>query len=476
MDETSAPQWSSKVFGTALLGDVRRTERLVEMAAGAARRPSGKVSVVFDRAADREGAYDFLESRHTKPEAIAASVFSATVERARGAKAVFAAIDGSALTLTDSKAQKGFGPVGSSNRPVRGLRVMSAYLVDEDGVPLGLVDQLYWSRPETEKRTRAETTAQNRRRQFEDKETHHFVEAAKNAKARLDEAGVTMWAVIDREGDNRDILVGLQDVRCNFIVRSSWNRRTIDGKDKPFLKEALEREPVLGTYEVAMPRTGSRPARQSVLEVRAKAVELRFKARSKEKPAARMSLYVIRVREVPKADASSPPLEWILYTNVPVTTAEDARRIVDSYRVRWRIEEFHRTWKKGDCDVEDAQLRSVPAFVKWATILAAVATRVERLKYFARNKAKLPATTELTIHEIVALKLDRARRTTTRPISLPEMPTIEEATRWIAEMGGWMGLKSSGPPGSTTLARGLERLAMMVDAIALARHAYGPGT
>lgn len=475
MERTSASQWSSEVFGTALLGDVRRTQRLVAMATAAARRPSGKVAVVFERSADREGAYDFLESRHAKPEAIAASVFSATVERARGAKTLFAAIDGSALTLTDNEAQKGFGPVGSSNRPVRGLRVMSAFLVDEDGVPLGLVDQFYWSRPETEKRTRAETTAKNRKREFEDKETRYFVEAAKNAKARLADLGVPVCMVIDREGDNRDILLGLKELDCNFIVRSSWNRRTLDGVDNPFLKDALEREPVLGTYEVAMPRTGSRPARQSVLEVRAKAVELRFKSRSKENPAARMSLYVVRVREVPKADASSPPLEWILYTNVPVTTAEDARRIVDSYRVRWRIEEFHRTWKKGDCDVEDAQLRSVSAFVKWATILAAVATRVERLKYFARNKPGLPATVELTALEIEVLKLDRTRRTTRR-ISLPEMPTIEDTTRWIAEMGGWMGLKSSGPPGSTTIARGLERLAMMVDAIALARQAYGPAT
>jgi hypothetical protein len=281
-----------------------------------------------------------------------------------------------------------------------------------------------------------------------------------------------MWTVIDRERDNRDILPGLRDLGCNFIVRSSWNRRTLDDKDNPFLKDALEREPVLGAYEVEMPRTGSRPARQSVLEVRAKAVELRFKGRSKENPEARMSLWVVRVREVAKSNPSSPPLEWILYTNVPVRTAEDARRIVDSYRVRWRIEEFHRTWKRGDCNVEDAQLRSVSAFVKWATILAAVATRVERLKYFARNKPDLPATIELTASEIEALKLDRGRRTTRR-LSLPAMPTIGEATRWIAEMGGWMGLKSSGPPGSTTLARGLERLAMMLDAIELARQACG---
>jgi hypothetical protein len=45
------------------------------------------------------------------------------------------------------------------------------------------------------------------------------------------------------------------------------------------------------------------------------------------------------------------------------------------------------------------------------------------------------------------------------------MPTIHEATGWIAEMGGWVPQKSSGPPGSITLARGIERLAIYVRAM-----------
>jgi hypothetical protein len=168
MAKTSAVQSSSEEFGRAQLGDSRRTRRLLEIGAAATRRPSGKVSAVFDRAADREGAYDFLENPQVEAEAVAASVFSATVERARDTEDLFVAIDGSALTLTDKDAEKGFGPIGSSNRPVRGLRVMSAFVVNHAGVPLGLVDQLYWSRPETTKRTRAETTAQNRQREFKD--------------------------------------------------------------------------------------------------------------------------------------------------------------------------------------------------------------------------------------------------------------------------------------------------------------------
>ncbi len=39
------------------------------------------------------------------------------------------------------------------------------------------------------------------------------------------------------------------------------------------------------------------------------------------------------------------------------------------------------------------------------------------------------------------------------------VPTIEQATRWVAEIGGYTGKSSGRPPGSITIRRGLELLA-----------------
>src|SRR5450432_1420613 len=83
MQDGRAGRWSEETFGKTALGDIRRTRRLVSMARAAATRPSGKVSTVFDRARDREGAYDFLENPHVNPAALAESVFAATVARAQ---------------------------------------------------------------------------------------------------------------------------------------------------------------------------------------------------------------------------------------------------------------------------------------------------------------------------------------------------------------------------------------------------------
>jgi hypothetical protein len=45
------------------------------------------------------------------------------------------------------------------------------------------------------------------------------------------------------------------------------------------------------------------------------------------------------------------------------------------------------------------------------------------------------------------------------------MPTIAQAVRWIADLGGYTGNKSSGPPGSVVIARGLERLTIAVQVL-----------
>ena len=128
------------------------------------------------------------------------------------------------------------------------------------------------------------------------------------------------------------------------------------------------------------------------------------------------------------------------------------------YTQRWRVEEFHKTWKSGACKVEESQLRSQQAVTLWATMLAAVAARIERIKYLARSSPDQPATVELSNHEIRALIL-LMRGITMRNETIPDTtPTIGQATEWIARLGGYTGKSSGGPPGSITIRRGLEKV------------------
>lgn len=55
------------------------------------------------------------------------------------------------------------------------------------------------------------------------------------------------------------------------------------------------------------------------------------------------------------------------------------------------------------------------------------------------------------------------KKTETIPDSVP---TIAQATLWLAELGGYTGKSSGGPPGTITISRGLAKLRSAADAIA----------
>ena len=106
--------------------------------------------------------------------------------------------------------------------------------------------------------------------------------------------------------------------------------------------------------------------------------------------------------------------------------------------------------------------------MRWATLLSAVAARVERLKRLARSSPDLDASEELTASEVAALVLLKRKRKTSNE-QVPDQPNIATATRWLAELGGYTGKSSGGPPGSITIARGLERLALAAEVLELAK-------
>ena len=95
----------------------------------------------------------------------------------------------------------------------------------------------------------------------------------------------------------------------------------------------------------------------------------------------------------------------------------------------------------------------------------------------ARTDPQTPALETLSALEIEVLQLDQRQRQAHQSrrskLAAVEQITIEQATYWIAQLGGWIG-KANGHPGSVTLARGLERLAYLVEGVALARAAAPP--
>ena len=180
----------------------------------------------------------------------------------------------------------------------------------------------------------------------------------------------------------------------------------------------------------------------------------------------RLSVNVVQAVECGTTPAGEKPVSWTLLTNRPIETKQNLTEVVLGYSMRWRIEELHRSWKTGACRVEDTQLRSAGAVIKWATILMAVAVRIERIKQLSREQPGRPATDEFSPTEIKAAALLHFGKSGHAKISAPAQPTIADVTLWIAKVGGYTGRTSSGgPPGSIVLARGLESVRTTAKAL-----------
>lgn len=461
--ESSTYEWAQQQFGHATLGDSRRTRRLAQIGQRAAECPSGRLCQVFSAARELDAAYDFVESDAVCVSAIDASIGRATAELAREEPFVFVAVDGSSASLTDTQKSKGFGSVGTLDAGARGLKVISALAIDSQGATLGLVTQTWWTRMGATRRSRKEKRRQNIRRKPHEKETRYWLQTIERAAERLQKSGARAWFQLDREADAWPMLLALDQSGHRFTVRAAWDRLLAStGRDKQYLRSFLGKTHPIGIYTVEVAAGPRRRARTARLVARAAQVELALPVSKKRRVTLRVNAVWVSEDSPP---AGEKPLDWLLLTNSSIATTTESLSVVKGYTLRWRIEDFHKSWKSGGCNVEQTQLRSPNAVVRWATILAAVATRIERIKHLGRTQPDAPATVELTPLEIqVLLVLERKQKKRTE--ALPEgIPSIGQAMRWIADLGGYTGLSSGGPPGSITLGRGYEKLKIAVQAV-----------
>ena len=223
-------------------------------------------------------------------------------------------------------------------------------------------------------------TALNLRR-TEEKEIQRWLDTMDQSRQVMSQhaPGTKLWFQLDREGDAWPILQQADQDGHWFTIRENHNRRVIlaDGR-QTYLRSLLAQQLVVTHYELQVSGASRRTERVAKMVVQTCNVTLDFRnKRTKEHFSKQVN--VVLAREQGTTPSGEKPIEWLLLTNRPVATVKNIKQIVFGYAQRWRIEDFHRTWKSGTCRVEESQLRSAEALTKWATILAAVAVRAERI-------------------------------------------------------------------------------------------------
>ena len=141
------------------------------------------------------------------------------------------------------------------------------------------------------------------------------------------------------------------------------------------------------------------------------------------------------------------------------------------YTLRWLIERYHYILKSG-CQVEHLQLETADALLRAQALYSIVAWRVLDLTYVGRTTPMAPCTVILS--ELEWQVLVAAVQPDTPLPSTP--PTVQQAIRWLAQLGGFLGRKGDGAPGPKTIWRGVRRLHTMVQGYEIAQRLHpSPG-
>ncbi len=449
--------WAKRMFGSAHLGDARRTERLVLCAALQARQ-AGESSLATcggDTAA-AEGLYRLMNSEHFDTAAITRAGCLATVASLPEAGDILAIQDTTTLSYP-KRLSPNLGPVGGKkSENTQGIHVHSTLLVALDtGETIGLAHQQFWIRDDDP----TVPKGQEDTRPPETRESFKWFQGDKVALERLGPAAVRTITVCDREADITEYLSG-KIARGERVVARSLHDRLVEGGEKK-LRKVIKQMPAVADAIVHIPQRGgahARQARDATVTLRSGRITLAPEGLPVEQ---RFAINVVWVHE-DHPPAENEALDWLLLTTEPVVSAVEALRVLKCYTLRWRIEDFHKAWKSEGCDVEGRRQHSADSLERTAAMLAFVAVRLLQLRDAHDNGSKAPCTKYLT-----ALQWRCLWQATEKGRALPKTPPDATwACRALAKLGGWMPKKGA-RPGHAKLWKGWDRLSERVDAIQL---------
>ena len=433
------------------LGDARLDARVRRIAAALEKNPAAGFPAAVGTVAEREAVYRLLGNERVELKALLAPHRAQTVIRARTlGERPLVVIDKTSFVFPGETEREGLERLGENRH---GMDAFCALAVSRARQPLGVLA--------LEPLDKAQGRA-----------------SADEWEATIDVAASVIEElrpiyVMDREADAYALFASLIAKRRDFVVRVAGDRwvNENDGAAPEMLRAIAARAPIALTRQVKLcRRTGAgkapdarrrhppRDGRDAKLFIRACSIVLPRPRKLDDSLPASVSINLIHVLEE-NPPAGTEPVEWLLFTPLPVGTAEEVATVVDAYRARWTIEEYFKALKSG-CAYEKRQLESRHTLLNALGILAPLAWRLLALRSVADDPTT-PAAAVLHADEIHVL------RKLSRDIKLDDRPTAAQAFYAIARLGGHF--PQNGRPGWKVLWTGLQKLLDRVEGYRLAR-------
>lgn len=448
------------------LGDPRRQNRLETTLAKLVKKPTASLPDAMATDADLEGAYRFANNKKVDTQRLHNVFAAATAERAKAAGSVLVIHDTTTASFPHADPDEiGYLPTGKA-----GFFVHVSLAIEADAWrrPVGVAHIETIARKQRSKRGRKNKASGTETARWKDRESARWergVEASAKALANCEE----VIHVADREGDSYAFLASMVTKGRSFVVRVKHDRKVGNpdnlAQQWTPLKErvkciegTLERD-----VELSERKSGSAPRESKAYPARrARIANLMFAATTVMLRRPRylpdpipetLTLNVVHVSE-PNPPPGEPPVEWLLFTTLPIGSDKKIAAIVDIYRARWTIEEFNKALKTG-CAYESREFQSLHALLVILAMTVPIACELLWLRSRARSNVQAPAAEVMTAQQIKILRLMGSR-------PVPQNPTVRDALFALAGLGGHH--RRNGEPGWLVLYRGMQKLLIYEEA------------
>jgi hypothetical protein len=451
-------------FGSADLGDARRTRRLMHSAEQIFKHPGGSLPDKLTNRADLVGFYRLMDC----PSVTHGSVIGPHLQHTRELIAACAGVvllihDDTELDYTTHLSlEDDLGSIGNGGG--RGYICHNTLAVTEDREVLGLAEQILHQRREVPRHESPQAKRDHPQRQ-----SLLWLRGCDSTNDLKQPAGGMSVDIADRSSDTFEYLEYEQRHERSYVIRVAKNRglsgddHVGDDRIHHQLFELARDLPSLGERQVPVAASPRKKGKARVATVRLAASPVRI-----ERPAGCrghatlewIEAFVIHVREMnPPAD--TPPLEWLLLTNVPCQSLPQTQRCVSWYECRPIIEDYHKGLKTG-CGIELPQMETLDRLEPTIAVLSVVAAVLLQLRELARHRrhADRPADAIVPRRWVQLLSLNRYGEK--RDL------TVKEFCLLLAALGGHQNRKGDGMPGWLTLWRGWTNFHLILQGASLA--------
>jgi hypothetical protein len=465
--EQDKATWARATWGECELGNAQRTKRAVAIGMRIAAQPGAGLPEQMGSKAMLKGAYRLLNCPAVDSEGLWHPYHEATRRAAGQYKTVLFIQDWTTLDYSHHPAKTGIGPVGS--RRQRGLLLHSvlAYALAEQQI-LGLAygQVIVRDESETGERNKKKHNGGRRSEGIEGRAWEQAAEAIGRAPS------TSRWVhVSDRESDVFEYLAVCKRLGKDFVIRAFHNRKVDESTDasdeaapeQRYLMELARKlvPQTAQTYAVEVPATATKGARQPrrSAQICLAWTQLHMPAPSYVKGHPGIEVGIVRAWE-PEPPAGAEAVEWILITSLTVNGWDAARSITQIYECRWLVEDYHMCLKTG-CRMEDCQLDDGDDLKRLLGFTAPIAVRLLQLRQVVRTAPETPAITAATLDPLMVHVLAAKFHLAASSLTVKMFWTL------VAQLGGYLGRNSDGPPGWRTLWKGWRHLADWVEGVRL---------